>query len=175
MARKKTVAKKIVHEVVPARKAKKNVKVKEKKHRRFRPGTVAIRDIRRLQKTTHLLIPRLRFQRLVREIMRDMGALFVFPPSQFVIFFSFLATVFRLAQSLQCRKLLRYIWLACSRMLIFVPLMQGVLRSSHEIYSLHAAFVESVTDAVENYLFSFVLFLAPEDRRVDKMHRRAIL
>ncbi|KAI1285539.1 histone H3.3 [Halotydeus destructor] len=41
------------------------------KPRRWRPGTVALRDIRRLQKTTDLLIPRIRFQRLVREICND--------------------------------------------------------------------------------------------------------
>ena len=38
------------------------------KQKRFRPGTVALREIRRFQKTTELLIPKLPFQRLVREI-----------------------------------------------------------------------------------------------------------
>ncbi|XP_054160370.1 histone H3-like [Oppia nitens] len=37
-------------------------------YRRHRPGTIALRDIRRYQKTCELLIPRLPFQRLVREI-----------------------------------------------------------------------------------------------------------
>lgn len=36
--------------------------------RRYRPGTVALREIRRYQNTTHLLVPRLPFQRLVREV-----------------------------------------------------------------------------------------------------------
>jgi len=35
---------------------------------RFRPGTVALRQIRRFQKSTELLIQKLPFQRLVREI-----------------------------------------------------------------------------------------------------------
>lgn len=35
---------------------------------RFRPGTVAIRDIRKYQKSTELLIRKLPFSRLVREI-----------------------------------------------------------------------------------------------------------
>lgn len=35
---------------------------------RYRPGTVALREIRKYQNSTHLLIPRLPFQRLVREI-----------------------------------------------------------------------------------------------------------
>jgi histone H3 len=42
-----------------------------KKPRRYKPGTVALRDIRRYQKTTELLIRKLPFQRLVREIARD--------------------------------------------------------------------------------------------------------
>ena len=40
----------------------------KKKPHRFRPGTVALREIRRYQKSTELLIRRLPFQRLVREI-----------------------------------------------------------------------------------------------------------
>lgn len=39
-----------------------------KKPRRYKPGTVALRQIRRYQRTTELLIPKIRFQRLVREI-----------------------------------------------------------------------------------------------------------
>jgi len=39
-----------------------------KKAHRYRPGTVALREIRRYQKSTDLLIRKLPFQRLVREI-----------------------------------------------------------------------------------------------------------
>ena len=39
-----------------------------KKPFRFRPGTVALRDIKRYQKGTDLLLRKLPFQRLVREI-----------------------------------------------------------------------------------------------------------
>lgn len=39
-----------------------------KKPHRFRPGTVALREIRHYQKSTDLLIRKLPFQRLVREI-----------------------------------------------------------------------------------------------------------
>ena len=38
---------------------------------RFRPGTVALKEIRRYQKSTDLLIRKLPFQRLVREIAND--------------------------------------------------------------------------------------------------------
>ena len=42
-----------------------------KKRYRYRPGTVALKQIRRYQKTTELLIRKLPFQRLVREIACD--------------------------------------------------------------------------------------------------------
>lgn len=42
-----------------------------KKPHRFRPGTVALREIRKYQKSTDLLIRKLPFQRLVREIAQD--------------------------------------------------------------------------------------------------------
>ena len=42
-----------------------------KKMHRYRPGTVALREIRRYQKSTDLLIRKLPFQRLIREIGSD--------------------------------------------------------------------------------------------------------
>ena len=42
-----------------------------KKPHRFRPGTVALREIRKFQKSTELLIRKLPFQRLVREIATE--------------------------------------------------------------------------------------------------------
>ncbi len=42
-----------------------------KKPHRYRPGTVALRDIRRYQKSTDLLIRKLPFQRVVREIIKS--------------------------------------------------------------------------------------------------------
>jgi histone H3 len=42
-----------------------------RKPHRYRPGTVALREIRRYQKSTELLIRKLPFQRLVREIAQD--------------------------------------------------------------------------------------------------------
>ena len=39
-----------------------------KKPRRYRPGTKALMEIRKYQKSTNLLIPRLPFSRLVREV-----------------------------------------------------------------------------------------------------------
>ena len=45
--------------------------VKVKKPRRFRPGTVALREIRKYQKSTELLCRRLPFRRLVLEIAQQ--------------------------------------------------------------------------------------------------------
>jgi len=45
-----------------------------KKPHRFKPGTVALREIRKYQKTTDLLIRKLPFQRLVREIAQEFKA-----------------------------------------------------------------------------------------------------
>ncbi|KAI5656140.1 hypothetical protein M9H77_24933 [Catharanthus roseus] len=45
-----------------------------KRPHRYRPGTVALREIRKYQKSTELLIRKLPFQRLVREIAQDFRA-----------------------------------------------------------------------------------------------------
>eukprot|EP00210_Caulerpa_lentillifera_P007668 g7319.t1 len=79
MARTKQVARKSTSGKAPARKkttARKSAKamVSEaltKKPRKFRSGTVALRQIRHYQKTTGLLLRRAPFQRLVREVSQD--------------------------------------------------------------------------------------------------------
>jgi histone H3 len=50
---------------------KKDSKKGKGKGRRYRPGTVALREIRKYQKSTELLIRKLPFQRLVKEIAGD--------------------------------------------------------------------------------------------------------
>jgi histone H3 len=54
---------------VPAKRAPGSGGVR--KPHRYRPGTVALREIRRYQKSADLLIRRAPFQRLVREIAQD--------------------------------------------------------------------------------------------------------
>ncbi|KAH7887667.1 histone-fold-containing protein [Phlebopus sp. FC_14] len=44
----------------------------ERKKRRYRPGTLALREIRKYQRSTDLLLRRLPFSRVVREIALDM-------------------------------------------------------------------------------------------------------
>ena len=46
----------------------------KKKSQRYRPGTVALREIRRYQKTTDLLLKKAPFQRLVRELAQGVSA-----------------------------------------------------------------------------------------------------
>jgi histone H2B len=65
----------IHQELMPQADAK---KIKRKKtdedgprQHRFRPGTVALRNIRKYQKTTEQLIPKLPFKRIVRTIVHD--------------------------------------------------------------------------------------------------------
>ena len=53
-----------------SRKSKRHTGVPKRGHR-YRPGTVALREIRRYQKSTDLLIRKLPFQRLLREIAQS--------------------------------------------------------------------------------------------------------
>ena len=72
-ARKSTGAKaprKALAGIVPGKSAIKSAGGIKKPHR-YRPGTVALREIRRYQKSTDLLIRKLPFQRLVREVAQD--------------------------------------------------------------------------------------------------------
>ena len=77
---KKAIARKKAEEhaarAAEAAKAAKKSSVKApkggvKKLHRYRPGTVTLKEIRRYQKSTELLIRKLPFHRLVREIARD--------------------------------------------------------------------------------------------------------
>lgn len=40
----------------------------ERRKRRFRPGTRVLQEIRRLQQTTHTLVPRIHFSRVIRDV-----------------------------------------------------------------------------------------------------------
>ena len=64
-ARRKQLATKAARKTAPSTGG-----VKKKPHR-YRPGTVALREIRHYQKSTEFLIHKLAFQHLVREIAQD--------------------------------------------------------------------------------------------------------
>ena len=70
---KKKAANKVVTTKATTRMSTRSRQVKEviKKPHRFKPGAVALREIRRYQHSTKLLIRKLPFQRLVREISQD--------------------------------------------------------------------------------------------------------
>ncbi|MBS1890141.1 MAG: hypothetical protein JST59_02525 [Actinobacteria bacterium] len=63
--RKQLASQKVARKTGPS-----NIHIGVKKPHKFRPGTVALREIRRYQRSTDLLIRKLPFQRLVREIAR---------------------------------------------------------------------------------------------------------
>lgn len=64
----KTLKSKGKHLPLVGRNGKRNSDTIQKKARRYRPGTVALREIRHYQKTTEMLIKHAPFQRLVKEI-----------------------------------------------------------------------------------------------------------
>jgi len=84
MARTKQTARKSTGHKVPRKQLATKVAPamgSVKKPRRYRPGTVALREIRRYQKSTDLLIRKLPFQRLVKEIAQGFKTDLRFQPS----------------------------------------------------------------------------------------------
>ncbi len=92
-----------------------------KKPHPYRPGTLALREIRRFQKTTELLIRKAPFQRHVRKITEKM-----FPNKDLR---------FRAWLSLPSRRPQRHIWFACLRTLTWLHCMQNMLQSCQGTYS----------------------------------------
>lgn len=70
-ARKSTGGKAPRKQVASKSARKKSAQGGIKKPHRFRPGTVALREIRRYQKSVEMLIRKAPFQRLIREIAQD--------------------------------------------------------------------------------------------------------
>ncbi len=85
-----------------------------KKPHRYRPGTVALCEIRRFQKSTELLIRKSPFQRVVREIVKDILKKDL---------------LFRAQLCLPSKRPQRHIWLACLRTQTRLHCMQNVLQS----------------------------------------------
>uniref|UniRef100_A0A8D3A035 Core Histone H2A/H2B/H3 domain-containing protein n=1 Tax=Scophthalmus maximus TaxID=52904 RepID=A0A8D3A035_SCOMX len=118
-----------------------------KKPHRYRPGTVALREIRRYQKSTELLIRKLPFQRLVREIAQD-----------FKTDLRFQSAAIGALQV--CVRPARRTWWACSRTPTCVPSTPSVSPSCPKTSSWHAAYVESALRFPPS-CFSDVLFFFP--------------
>ena len=51
---------------------------------RFKPGTVALREVKKFQRSTKLLLPRASFQRVVREIAQEIDHQIRFQPQALV-------------------------------------------------------------------------------------------
>ena len=92
MARTKTTARKSTNGIKQPKKtlghktarksvgttAQKSTRGGVKRPHKFRPGTVALREIRRYQRSTELLIRKLPFQRIVKEITNEIKTGFRF-------------------------------------------------------------------------------------------------
>ena len=89
-----------------------------KKPHRYRPGTVALREIRKYQKSTELVIRKLPFQRLVREIAQDyktdlrFASSYIFNGKGLLLF-------------LHCRNQPKHTWLVSLKTHNFAQFMQG--------------------------------------------------
>ena len=71
MSRRKITARDLVGGFPKKRKSGKGKKGEIKTRYRYRPGTVALREIRKYQTSTETLIPKQSFQRLVKEVMQN--------------------------------------------------------------------------------------------------------
>ena len=67
----KSKASKAIKKTGPAAGGVKNAEKKDGKTRRFKAGTVALREIKRYQKSNDLLLPRAPFMRLVKAITEE--------------------------------------------------------------------------------------------------------
>ena len=148
----------------------------------FRPGTVALREIRRYQKSTELLIRKLPFQRLVREIAQDFKTDLRFQSAAIGALqvcvcvcaqnISKVASVYPqnsktdtsnsndMCRPCPCRRPVRHTWWVCSRTLTCVPSMPSVSPSCPKTSSWHAAFVESALRRHNVSLLSCFLYLS---------------
>jgi histone H3 len=85
----KTTGGKAPRKVVSAKSARKSVppaEVQAPKKNRFKPGSVALKEIRKYQKTTDLLIRKRPFQRMVRELCKVKNGDMRFQASAIVAF-----------------------------------------------------------------------------------------
>ena len=71
MTRTKLTSRKLTDD---GKRTKKQTMGNVRRRRKFRPGTVALREIRKYQKSTELLIQKLPFQRFVREVFSQISS-----------------------------------------------------------------------------------------------------
>ncbi|MCD7470287.1 hypothetical protein HAX54_010016 [Datura stramonium] len=100
--------------------------IRVKKTHRFRPATVALREIRKYKKSTKLLIRKLSFQRLVREMTQDFKADLRFQSRLWMLY----------------KRPLRLTLLGSLKIPIFVQSTPRGLLSCPRIFNLLGGFVE---------------------------------
>ncbi|MEQ2181126.1 hypothetical protein GOODEAATRI_008163 [Goodea atripinnis] len=130
-----------------------------KKPHRYRPGTVALREIRRYQKSTELLIRKLPFQRLVREIAQDFKTDLRFQSAAIgalqvsgaycghlicYIFFSSCVQILKRFFFVICRRPVRPTLWVCLRTPTCAPSTPSASPSCPKTSSWHVVSVESV-------------------------------
>uniref|UniRef100_A0AAY4DRR3 Core Histone H2A/H2B/H3 domain-containing protein n=1 Tax=Denticeps clupeoides TaxID=299321 RepID=A0AAY4DRR3_9TELE len=115
-----------------------------KKPHRYRPGTVALREIRRYQKSTELLIRKLPFQRLVREIAQDFKTDLRFQSA-----------------AIGALQVLRRTWLVCSKTPTCAPSMPSVSPSCPKTSSWLAVSAGSVLRRHHSIFFFFLFLSSP--------------
>ena len=96
--------------------------VAQEKKRRYKPGTVALREIRRYQRSTDLLISKLPFARVVREVADE------FIEENYDSSASAWAFVGKALRFWLCKKQQRHILYIYLRTPIFVRSMLSALR-----------------------------------------------
>ena len=128
-----------------------------KKPHRYRPGTVALREIRKYQRSCKLMIRKLPFQRLVREIAQNYKNDLHFQSTailalqvryikidrsiRILVYFFYVPLVFTFYQCIG-RRLRRHTWSACLRIPIFALCTQEGSPSRRRICSWPGASAE---------------------------------
>uniref|UniRef100_A0A3P8U7P4 H3.3 histone B n=1 Tax=Amphiprion percula TaxID=161767 RepID=A0A3P8U7P4_AMPPE len=145
-----------------------------KKPHRYRPGTVALREIRRYQKSTELLIRKLPFQRLVREIAQDfktdlrfqsaaIGALQVsntlYKNCSSATVFNHYTKVLKCLFSAVCRRPARPTWWVCLRTPTCAPSTPSVSPSCPKTSSWHVVSAGSALKMFSDLLHAVLLVL----------------
>ena len=172
MARTKQTARKSQNGRAP----RKNLKTKKqrlasapstggvKKPHRYRPGTVALREIRRYQKSTELLIRKAPLQRVVRfytqkhapQVTRWQSSALCAIQVRSLLYFSSQEWT---SISFSVRKLQKLIWSACLKIPTYAPSMPNELPSCPETCSLLDVLEESHRYQILNNTLSVLLLV----------------
>lgn len=134
-----------------------------KKPHRFHPGTVALREIRRYQKSSELLINKLPFQRTVREIAQNFRVRLLVcdpHPGASITFVSRWTFAFSPPPSWPSKKQRRRISFHSSKIQTWPLFMLSVSRSSRRTSHSHVASGGSAVESDAGLIFSVLFFFS---------------